>query len=613
MLKLKSAHNRARPSRRRGVLLTKTLRPVLVVAVLASAFNAYSSFVAPVKEFGNVVNIASNAQFTGSSPKSEDIRSEVKIAVVVPFHRCQALSRLRETLKFWDKQPPCVRPLAPETHLSLILYYSEDLDADPDINRKVRSLVRRLPRHARRCFDDIHFLSAVLSPTENIYPLGPCHQFYRAFPLLRRMRFSHWMLYEPDVIPIRAGWGDALLTLSSQNVNCHSWWQLGSWPMYRNKVDKLDLNNASGRDKHLNGNSVYCLLSPQFDDYRARVQMTFSTKGCAGPAEFSELAGYDHAMYRFRLLPENRAYMEDKLDRFVNDEFILNFGESGYDVMNVLRKYPSTMLVHGKYAFVTPDMRLHLDQKYATYNITSTLENMYLSELHRMPTRSELQFFTRAFQHLYGNEDVMRCILRELVSYCDHENHKSLYSWCGAQVQRVFERSSNAIITGLFIRFGQRMPGPEAATYVKLMNTGTQSCTSLVEKLCRLPKFSCPEIETLNLSSRKPLYPFYYDEMVYFFRKGIVKRLKTLSGRIAQTIRSNGAKHNCHSKDKVFSTTPLNHVMESSYLAVCKNASYNQITDTLSCMWDRKALSMSSPYECAEDINVNVLSGQLDC
>ena len=607
-----------RPVRKLRTLLSRMAPPMLLILSLLSAVNTYLSFSAPQPLNTHELVITASTHF--KKPKTEHIRFEVNVAIVVPFSRCQALSRLHDTFEFWHKQPPCIEAHAPNIHLSLILYYSDDLDADPSIKRRVRALVMRLPAGVRRCFHGIHFLSARLPPNEDIYPLGPCHQFYRAFPLLRKMRFSHWMLYEPDVIPIQAGWGDALLNLSRENVNCQSWWQLGSWPMYRNKVDKLNIINNPGRDLHLNGNAVYCLLSPQFDEYRARVQMQYPANGCIGSARFSELAGYDHAMYRFRLLPENREYLQDKLDRFVNDEFIINFGESGYDVNDVLRKHPSTMLVHGKYPFVKPDMRLHLDQKYATYNMTSSLEYIYLAELHRKPSRSELHFFTRAFQHLHDNENVMHCVLRAIISQCDNVNRKSLFSLCGGQVQSVFERSSKAIITGLFIRFGQRMPGPEAATYVQLMNTGKQSCMSLVDKLCCLPNFSCPKSKKLlNLSSQKPSFPLCYDEMVYFLRKEIVEpalnRFKAVLVRIAQIItsRSSGAKNSCLSEGIIFSTTPLNHVMESSYLSVCKNASYDQSTDVLSCIWENSTLSMSAPYECAEDINVNTLSRQLDC
>ena len=608
-----------RVSRKLRTALRKTIPLVLLLSALLSAVNAYLSvsFSAPLSMNTHEVveYFASSTHLTNS--KTQVTRLNVDVAVVVPFHRCQALSRLRETFEFWHKHPPCLESHAPDIHLSLILYFSEDLDVDPTIKRKVLSLIQRLPADVYRCFDGIHFISARLSPTENIYPLGPCHQFYRAFPLLRNMGFSHWMLYEPDVIPLQIGWGDALVNLSSRNINCRSWWQLGSWPMYRNKVDRLIVDNNTGRDLHLNGNAIYCLLSPQFDEYRARVQMKYPPNGCAGPSEFSELGGYDHALYRFRLLPENREYMQDKLDRFVSDEFIINFGESGYDATDILRKHPSTMLVHGKYPFVHPAMKLHLDQKYATYNLTTSLEYIYLSVLQRKPTRSELHFFTRAFQQLQGDEIVMQCVLTAIISHCDRDNQESLLSSCGGQVRRVFEHRSKAILTGLFIRLGQRMPGPEAATYVKLIYTGSESCLSIVEKLCRLPAFFCPNIVLLDLSPHKTLYRLY-DELEFSFRKEFVKVLikrwnKTLQvfARLAMLL--NGEERSCYLRGREFSATPVNYVMESSYLTVCRNASYDQKADMLSCTWENNTLFMSSPYECAEDINVNHLSRQLDC
>mmetsp|Transcript_4481 Transcript_4481/g.12054 ORF Transcript_4481/g.12054 Transcript_4481/m.12054 type:complete len:603 (-) Transcript_4481:593-2401(-) len=593
-------------------LLTKVLRPALLLSALLSAANSYFSVsvAKSVNSVDDVVNLPSTRHHVTS--RTNDDHLDVNVAVVVPFSRCQALFRLEETFEYWHKHPPCVGSHSPDTRLSLILYYSKDFDVDFSVKRKVEALTQQMPTAVRRCFDGMHFISAHLSSHEDTYPFGPCHQFYEAFPRLRSMRFTHWLLYEPDVIPLQGGWGDTLLNLANLNVKCRSWWQLGSWPMYRNKVDQFNVNNISGRDLHLNGNAVYCLLSAQFDEYRSLVQMKYPPKGCAGPAEFTELGGYDHALYRFRLLPENREYMEDKFDRFINDDFIMNFGESGYDVSNVLRKHPSTMLVHGKYAFAKPDMRQHLDQKYATHNISAILEKIYMSELQRKPSPSELQFFTRAFQRIHDDEDRMQCVLRTITCYCNRGNHKSLLSLCDGQVQRVFGRRSKAIITGLFIRFAQRMPGPEAIPYAQMMNSGADSCSSILEKLCRLPIFFCSETDHLIFPSTP--WDNFYDELVYFVRRSIVTLVRSRLERFVERIKSLfRAERNCHSSGKIFSTTPANLVMESSYLAVCKNAFYNQTADMLSCIWKTNTLHIRRPYACAEDINVNQLSRQLDC
>ena len=161
------------------------------------------------------------------------------------------------------------------------------------------------------------------------------------------------------------------------------------------------------------------------------------------------------------------------------------------------------------------------------------------------------------------------------------------------------------------------MPGPEAAKYVKMMNTGSDTCTTIIEKLCNLPTFFCPEINILNVSTQKTL-GYYFDELAYFIRRGIVKallkRVKVVFSLFVRAIMSSfGVERNCLSNGRVFSTMPINHVMESSYLAVCRNATYHQTADILSCTWKGNTLYMQSPYQCAEDINVNQLSGQLDC
>lgn len=228
-----------RLSRKTRAPLRNLLPVVLLAAALLSAVNAYLSISSPlsVSTVDDIVDLASATRLMNS--RTRDVRHNVNVAVVVPFHRCQALSRLHKTFEFWRTHPPCTASSGPHTHISLILYYSEDLDVDSSIKRKVRSLILRLPAYIRRCFDEIHFFSARLSRKENTYPFGPCHQFYDAFPLLRNMRFSHWLLYEPDVIPTQAGWGDASLDLSSRNVNCQSWWQLGSQRTTKSSDEEL--------------------------------------------------------------------------------------------------------------------------------------------------------------------------------------------------------------------------------------------------------------------------------------------------------------------------------------------------------------------------------------
>ena len=101
--------------------------------------------------------------------------------------------------------------------------------------------------------------------------------------------------------------------------------------MYRNVVDFLQIENSAAVDMHINGNAIYCLVSDDFDLYRAKVIKRFPPMGCNGHADYGQLGGFDHAMYRFRLLRESREYMKGKFSKFRIDDFIMNFGESKYD------------------------------------------------------------------------------------------------------------------------------------------------------------------------------------------------------------------------------------------------------------------------------------------
>ena len=69
----------------------------------------------------------------------------------------------------------------------------------------------------------------------------------------------------------------------------------------------------------------------------------------------------------------------------------------------------------------------------------------------------------------------------------------------------------------------------------------------------------------------------------------------------------------CSLKQRVFSLVPVNHVMEGTYLRQCEKPSYDEKKDLLSCTFANCTLILQSPYTCAEDININIGSMQLDC
>ena len=428
--------------------------------------------------------------------RSLDEEGAVKVAVVIPFVRCQISERLPQTLKSWETFPPCLQNTTRVGELHVIFQYNGNLETEPVVLDTLRRLWFGLSPDVRSCFQHVEFSSAALDQREDRYPFGPCVQFYRTFDTLRTSGYDHWLQIEPDVNPIQFGWGSRLLELARENRNCEQWWQLGSSAMYPNVVDKLLIRGVVSVDMHMNGNSVYCLKSKDYDEFRSRVIKTFAPSGCIGFPEVGELGGFDHAMYRFRLLPQNRQYMNNKFSKFRLDDYIMNFGEARFEPDVLLRTNPATMLVHSKYYMVSNRERRKLDAKYDTKvgaKMKEFLWGAYRNELGRTPSKGEEHFFHRMFTS-HGNIDsrLAWCLLRQLITACDSGSNLSQTAPPLFECQRVdlleyFSSSEEVAVTGLYIYYMQAVPGPDAIGFIKGLKSRRMTCTDVASSLCKHP------------------------------------------------------------------------------------------------------------------------------
>jgi hypothetical protein len=169
---------------------------------------------------------------------------------------------------------------------------------------------------------------------------------------------------EPDVTVIRDGWVPALVKATS-SMDCENGiWQIGS-PSF----DEPDRGSMRSRlDFHLNGNAMYILGCPAFEDYKCRMQTFYKPYAeCAENAGCftgqAHEAGYDHAMYRFRMHPANFEYSRTILHRFAVHPVIRNLGEAVYEVEQFAQENKLTYFVHSKTAM--------------TNNLAHTLKNIF--------------------------------------------------------------------------------------------------------------------------------------------------------------------------------------------------------------------------------------------
>jgi len=441
--------------------------------------------------------------------------------------------------------------------LSLVFNYDGDLSQSADVETQIRLMWSDLPSKVKTCFDALHFVSSNLSATETKYPIGPCLQFQRTFSVLEKLGFSHWLQFEPDVEPVRSGWGTRLIDLANHNDACRDWWQLGSSPMYEGINGGLTIDNSVGIDLHLNGNAVYCLNSPAFSDYRTLVSRSFPQNGCVVIGTDDSLAGYDHALYRFRQRRENDEYMKGKFSYFRDDAFIKNFGPSSFDAEALLKMSPATMLVHSSYKFANAERKKLLDQKYLTHDLTDVLESSYKALLGRATTKSEKDFFLRVLQPTHSESSSVLCLLSKLFSLCGE--NKPVLGYCAeSDLSFIFPTNSEAVLTAHYIVSLRRLPGPEA---LELLHAAERNGGSrFMQRLCSA---QLPDINSHTLKKNA------YQDMS------------------AALLNSN------------------NHVLVGSYQLACAHQRYDNAEDVLLCEVHGTVLSLRRPFRCAEDISVN--------
>lgn len=475
--------------------------------------------------------------------------------------------------------------------LHLFFNYNGDLGVDADVKTHILQLWSGLAKRTKKCFQSIRFISSRLSGIDDLYPTGPCLQFIQTFRSLKQTNLDHFLQYEPDVIPVQPGWGTRLLELALDNSNCREWWQLGSSPMYLNIVDMLIVEGNKGMDMHLNGNSIYCLASRDFDNFRAEVSRSFPPHGCYFNDVHDDLAGYDHVMYRFRLRPENGEYARQINSKFKNDAYIRNFGESPFDPEKLLEMNPRTMLVHSKFSFVDDKQKIILLQKYRIHDLSSAVETIYSDTVGRLPTVSEDDFFQRIFQPFYYDVDVMRCLFIKLTTQCKDFAAKlsgKASKSCGdVKLSDIFPSELEAIITGLYISSFSAMPGPELLYFLQLTRESSEEF--IIQGICGAQRtYSSGQGKLIDImgvtSSGQDIHELF---------SSVALNILMIPAR------------NMSGANRLGQSASFNQVISGSFILSCEYTGYIRDSDTLFCRHGTSETYLQHPFRCAEDISID--------
>lgn len=412
--------------------------------------------------------------------------SRVHLAVVIPFLECQITSRLKPSISSWERTPPCQS--APSIPTTLIFHYNKVFSADA--RRDLEGFWSSLSVEVQQCFTSVEIWSAGLSTEEDEYPLGTCVMFHRTFEYLKKYGISHWLQYEPDVIPIRKGWLARAWFLVEDNPMCGLWWQLGSEPSYDSVTNFLHTSTGTNDvDLHINGNALYCVNSAEFALYRLAVRQSAPPMGCFGDTHIGEFNGLDHALYRIRHSATTKQSNEHLHYKFRLDPYIRNFGSAAFDLEAVLKMFPDTYLVHGKYQTLQETERMHIRLSNRVH--LSATEQNKISKLHwqavgRLPTTSESHLWFKIFLINNEREDVLVKLIKRLHHACDfHEPDSKLMQY--------FSSSLQFAVVSSFMKIREALPGPaDVAAVAKNASVDTfeHYCKISADQACKIPRKS---------------------------------------------------------------------------------------------------------------------------
>jgi hypothetical protein len=297
--------------------------------------------------------------------------SQLRLAVVRPFST-KHIGLLERRILDWTTiahAVPCVADkdvgeLVGGIVPDLVFVYSASKADHEAYGEEFRERVTRAaaplsgPLANPLCFRKIHFWNHVIDRLEeDVYPDATCGMFYELIERLasnnvtERGPYTHFMLMEPDVQPLQAGWlSEGLLPLACMAAVDGSW-----------VIGSISHNSMDYRDYHLNGNALYAVYDEAFrleylrkrvrGRYRRNARVPFAD-GCSG----TSFGGFDVSLTGYLFdLPMSREewqYVTTIYHRFRATDTILNMGNArDWRPWSVEHGVSCrTMLVHGKSA-----------------------------------------------------------------------------------------------------------------------------------------------------------------------------------------------------------------------------------------------------------------------
>lgn len=252
--------------------------------------------------------------------------------VVIPFTYKQE-KQVKKNIQMWSEQPPCVQFLN-YLNVSLIFYVSQK-ESD-DIRFEFLNFVNKFS--FSKCFISISVEFAELE--DDSYLNGSRIMFEKM--ISKKINFgkqiiSHIFYMEPDCIPIRGNWLEAL---NNQVIRPNSEFLIkGS--IFRGKKNAKDFTSLY-LHFHINGNAIYNLENEKLTDFYFKKVYPFFKK-------IPYAIAYDVLFFK-ALFDKDSSFTPEYYHLFQFSDFIQNYWHSRYDLSKILKENENTFFVHGGYS-----------------------------------------------------------------------------------------------------------------------------------------------------------------------------------------------------------------------------------------------------------------------
>lgn len=249
--------------------------------------------------------------------------------VVMPFHQRQIDSVL-SNIQTWSRYAPCHYGFK----VGLIFFVSGVFDES--IQLQLEEAVDS------PCFDPVGVEFAGLQGSDDDYLKGSRLMFERM--ISKALNYgdnkpSHVFYMEPDCLPIRPYWLDAI---NKQIVPPNaSFWMKGS--IFRGNVKSIS-SMVLYNHVHINGNAVYNLENDDFANFYLKLVSPFVN------IKYSQnYRAYDTDIFKLLLWDKARNTAQF-FHKFQYSDFIQNHWHSEYSLGEILESSPETFLIHGGHA-----------------------------------------------------------------------------------------------------------------------------------------------------------------------------------------------------------------------------------------------------------------------